>query len=193
MTRAKIVVVLGPALVVAAGWWTFVWNARANEVAAAQERVEVIEDRTATATSRLRKAQEFAAEGAAAQARLATVAGWIPAEPDIAGFVEAHDLLVRSVGVTVRSLSPGPREAATRDASTPAGIASIRVAVNVEGGGGSVESYLRGLYSLSRLVVIDTIKLAPGGEGTVRLDLVLRAFYEDTRSGTPGGRGTFGF
>lgn len=192
MTRSKLAVVVVPVMVVAAGWWVFVWNARSGDLAAAEDRIEVLDSRTVALEGRIERARAFAEAGETAERQRAAVTAWIPEDPDIAGFVEAHDALARTSGVTVRSLSPGPREANAADPNTPRGVGSVRLAINIDGGRAAVDAYLRGLNTLSRLVVVDSVKLAPAGDGLIRVDLVMRAFHEQQDDGT-GTRGGFGF
>jgi Tfp pilus assembly protein PilO len=169
-------------LVVATGWWLFVWNPKVAQVEAMSER----RDAQMVQTQRLRQqmvdVRKYLDGGEAVEREHERVRGWIPPDADLPALIASHDTLARSAPVTVRSFTPQPQDPNDAGAGLPPGVAPLRVNVTVEGSERAADAYLRGLLELPRLIVVDSFRLAPNGDGVVQIDLVLRAFSE-----RPGG------
>jgi len=131
--------------------------------------------------------RELAGKQGAQQSELERMRRLVPPQPDVAGFIlGANDAAARS-GVDWLSVSPAAAVAGAAGAPS-----SIGVSIAVNGSFFTVVDYLRRLEGMGRLVVVDSLQLAPGGglAGPLQLSATLsaRIFTTATAPLAPGAK-----
>ena len=126
------------------------------------------------------------AEAPALQAKVEALRVAVPDSPDLAQFIlDANDAATAS-GVDFLSISPTPPTAGV-DPTQPA---SVNLAIDVDGGYFQVLDYLNRVDDMDRIVVVDSLDLAPQGEeGSstgLSVSLSARMFTTATPAGLPG-------
>lgn len=180
MTGWRRMVLAAPTVVVVIGWWALVWNPKAAEFSAASERRDALTVQSLRLGQQISEVRRYVEGGDAVVRQHERARGWIPADTDLPSLIASHDALARSATVRVRSFTPIPPEPTDSATGLPRDVAALRLNVTVEGTNQAIDTYLAGLFELPRLVVVDTLRLAPNGDGLVQLDLTLRAFSERT-------------
>lgn len=139
---------------------------RVNKELAAAERQE--QELSAT-LDRLRRLE---AQRGDHEAQLARMRRLIPPEPGVGGFILAANHAALTSGVDWVSVAPAAPAAGTGGAPT-----TIALSIGVDGGFFAVLEYLRALEGLERLIVVDSLQLAPGGpvEGALQLSATMSA------------------
>lgn len=195
MTRRNAFLVVAGAVVgVVALWWFFVYAPRGRELD------DVRDDRqAATATQQslratLNRLEEIDRQGPQVDAELARLGDAVPETPDLAGFIVGANRIAVESGIDWLSVAP-----AEPSAEGP-GPATIRLAIQVEGGFFQVLDYLNRLEDLERLVVVDGVTVSAegaedggGGGGTfgqsgapnLSAALTARMFTQATTIGGP--------
>lgn len=118
------------------------------------------------------------------QAQLAQLRRLIPPQPDVAGFIlGANDAAVRA---EVDWVSVAPASPVAGEAGAPS---SIGVSIAVNGEFFALVEYLRRLETMGRLVVVDSLQLAPAGQAgeALRLSATLSARIFTTAGSVPAG------
>jgi len=116
--------------------------------------------------------RQLAVKQGTQQSELERLRRLIPPKPDVAGFIlSANDAAVRS-GVDWLSVSPAAAVAGAAGAPS-----TIAVSMAVNGSFFTVVDYLRFLEGMARLVVVDSLQLAPGGglAGPLQLSATISA------------------
>ncbi len=136
-----------------------------EQVAAAQRQ----EQELRSTLSRLRR---LSSQRELHEAQLERLRHLVPTEPEVAGFIlAANDAAVRS-GVNWVSFSPAPPAP-----GTGGGPSAISVSMAADGDFFTVLDYLRRLEGLDRLVVVDSLQLAPASQagGLLRVNVTMSA------------------
>ena len=116
--------------------------------------------------------RQLAVKQGTQQSELERLRRLVPPQPDVAGFIlSANDAAVRS-GVDWLSVSPAAAVAGAAGAPS-----TIAVSMAVNGSFFTVVDYLRFLEGMARLVVVDSLQLAPGGglAGPLQLSATISA------------------
>jgi Tfp pilus assembly protein PilO len=186
-TRKIVLGAVGAVLALFALWFFLLWGPQGGKLVDAQER----EDAAATTNAelvlrrdRLAAAQE---EAPALQAKVETLRTAVPDDPQLAQFILAANDAASASGVDFLSISPTPPTASV-DPTLPA---SVNLGITVDGGYFQVLDYLNRLSDLDRIVVVDTLGLAPaggedGGPVGLSVSVTARMFTTGTPDGLPG-------
>lgn len=158
MTRNRsIVAVVGGSLLVAL-WYTMLLGWQRSERGRLGSQIEAAERREQELSTTRSELRRLTRDTVARKAELARLAGLVPPDTDVAGFILAANHAAIAAGVDWVSFAPGPTVAGTAGGPT-----SVPVGIEVRGRYPSLVSYLRRLETLDRLVVIDSIQLAAAG------------------------------
>jgi Tfp pilus assembly protein PilO len=183
--RNKNVLIAVVAAVGALLWYVALFAPARTERSALGEQVTAAERKEEELHATRVRLRALEAGRAAHQAQLKRLQRLVPPEADMAGFLlAANHAAVRS-GVDWVSVAP---------AAAVAGVggqpSAIAVSIAVNGGFFTILDYLRILEDLGRLVVVDSLQLAPGGQGAGPLQLSAtisaRIFTSATVAPAPG-------
>lgn len=182
MTRKKMVAIAVLATLGALAWYMALFSPARSERAHLRGKITTAEGTEQELHSTRLRLRAVEAGRGAQQAQLERLRRLIPAQPDVAGFIlGANDAAIRA-GVDWVSVAP-----ASPVADDAGGPSSIGVSIAVNGEFFALVEYLRRLESLGRLVVVDSLQLAPGGQagGGLRLGATLSARIFTTAGTVP--------
>ena len=173
------------AIGVALLWYVALFGPARSERSALVEQVTAAERKEEELHATRVRLRALEAGREAQQAQLERMQRLVPPQADMAGFLlAANDAAVRS-GVDWVSIAPAAAVAGV--AGQPSAIA---VSMAVDGGFFTILDYLRLLEDLGRLVVVDSLQLAPGGQATGPLQLSAtisaRIFTSEVVAPAPG-------
>lgn len=158
MNRRAALITGGTALGLLALWFVLLWGPQGGRLSDAQARLDAAESRNDELELRLGRLQA-AQEGAPARmAELEALRRAVPDDPELAQFILDANQAASESGVDFLSISPN--EPAVGVGGLPPVIA---LSISVTGGYFEVLDYLGRVDDLPRIVVIDSINLAPGG------------------------------
>ena len=186
MTRKITLAAVGASVVLLALWFVLLWGPQGGKLADAEEREEAAAAANAELELRRDRLVAAQAEAPALQAKVEALRVAVPDSPDLAQFIlDANDAATAS-GVDFLSISPTPPAAGT-DPTQPS---AVNLAISVDGGYFQVLDYLNRVDDMDRIVVVDTLDLAPTGEegrtAGLSVSLSARMFTTATPAGLPG-------
>jgi len=164
-----------PGLLVVVLVWQVVWGGMTQDIVSAEETTQSTQDQISVARNQVRSAQAFKDSGDKGTARLQELGVLLPGDAAIAEFILAHDELATRWGVTVTSLSP-EGNGTSRDSSTPGGLGSNSISIQVQGPQDPVINYLLHLHEMPRALSISNLALAQEGDSLVSLSLRLKVY-----------------
>ena len=176
MTRKILLGSVGAALLLLVAWFVLLWGPQGGKLEDARARQDVAVAANGELELRRDRLVAAQADAPALQARVDTLRVAVPDEAQLAQFIlEANEAAAAS-GVDFLSISPSP-PAASLDPLLPS---AVNLAIAVDGGYFQVLDYLNRVDAMDRIVVVDTLALAPGGgEGgpaTLSVSLSARMF-----------------
>ncbi len=156
--KARIAIVAALLLVVVLiAWNALLFGPAGESVDKAKTRVDTAQQTETALKAQLNALREIAKQGPEFQAKLDRLNTAVPVKTDLEGFIRsAQDLKVKA-GVDWVSIQPATPVAGV-------GPSEIRMQIVVSGGFFQVLDYLNRLEALQRIVVVDTINVAAGGE-----------------------------
>jgi Tfp pilus assembly protein PilO len=159
-SRAVIAVAVMGAIVVFYGWNSVFLGPRNQARAAVRKELSAAGQQEQDLRANMAQLRRLAADTKSREAELARLGRLVPANADMAGAILALDEAAKQAQVGMASLVPSPLAAAAAG-----GPATVSVAMTIDGTFDQIFDFLRRLESLDRLVVIDSLQLAAGGNG----------------------------
>ena len=186
MTRKITLVAVGASIALLALWFVLLWGPQGGKLADAEEREEAAAAANAELELRRDRLVAAQADAPALQAKVEALRVAVPDSPDLAQFILDANDAATAAGVDFLSISPTP-PAPSADPTQPA---VVNLAIDVDGGYFQVLDYLNRVDDMDRIVVVDTLDLAPEGEGGrttgLSVSLSARMFTTATPAGLPG-------
>ena len=186
MTRKITLVAVGASIALLALWFVLLWGPQGGKLADAEEREEAAAAAIAELERRRHRLVAAQADAPALQAKVEALRVAVPDSPDLAQFILDANDAATAAGVDFLSISPTP-PAPSADPTQPA---VVNLAIDVDGGYFQVLDYLNRVDDMDRIVVVDSLDLAPQGEeGTstgLSVSLSARMFTTATPAGLPG-------
>ncbi|MEW6473289.1 MAG: type 4a pilus biogenesis protein PilO [Actinomycetota bacterium] len=159
-SRAVIALVVMAGLVLLYGWNNFFLAPKAEAKAKLHKQLAAARQQEADLRRNLAELRKLANDTQAREAELARLGRLIPADADIAGAILTLNETAHQARVAWSSFVPSPPTPAT------GGPMSIGISMRVSGTFQQIFDYLRRLEQLDRLVVVDSLQLSPGAEGS---------------------------
>lgn len=178
------------AVLVIALWWFFVYSGLSSKASDVSDDIDSARAEQTTLRSQLAELEAIEAQGPEIAAQLTQLQQKLPANPDLASFLDITTQIERDSQVSFVSVAPG-------DPAQAGSVATIPLTIVVEGGYFEVLDYLRRIEELPRLVVVDGISLtagsSDGGEEaasptdapTIQVTLTARMFSLSLQTTTP--------
>jgi len=180
--RNKVVAITAAAFLGALLWYMALFSPARSERAQLRGKITAAEGKERTLHSTRARLRALEAGRGAQQTQLEQLRRAIPPQPDVAGFILGANHAAVGSGVDWVSVAP-----ASPVAGAPGEPSSISVSIAVNGEFFALVDYLRVLESLGRLVVVDSLQLASGGQagGPLRLSATLSARIFTTAGSVP--------
>lgn len=178
------------AVLVIALWWFFVYSGLSSKASDVTDDIDAAQAEQTTLRNQLAELEAIEAQGPEIEAQLTQLQQKLPANPDLASFLDITTQIERDSQVSFVSVAPG-------DPTQAGSVATIPLTIVVEGGYFEVLEYLRRIEELPRLVVVDGISLTAGGASeagaeasptdapSIQVTLTARMFSLSTVSTTP--------
>lgn len=156
-------------------WYFLLWSPRQAEIEAAQQRTEAAEGLAATLEAEIQRLQAAQRDEPLKQARRAELQAAAPDEPALGQFILDVNAAANASGIDFLTISQTPPAA-----PESGGLSVIALNFSVQGGYFQVLDFMNRLTDLPRVVVIDSVNLAPGQEGRLSATLGSRMFTTAT-------------
>jgi Tfp pilus assembly protein PilO len=168
---------IAAALAVLVLWFLFLWSPQGSKLSDAEDRTDAAESEQQELQARIDRLQSLQQDEPQKRAQLENLRVAIPDEPNLAQFILDANAAANASGINFLSISPSPPVAVSGPGAAPspttpgapaAGTAPavINLQMSVSGGYFQVVDFINRLNGLPRLVVIDTLTLATGGQAT---------------------------
>jgi type IV pilus assembly protein PilO len=158
--RPIILVTVVVVALVAAGWYALLIRPQSARLSEMESKATTLQSQQAGLEARLTALKKAEQSQPQRLATLAQLTSAIPPTTDIADFINQVNALAGTSGVALHSLSPSQPAA-----SKTGPYSEVNVSLSLTGSYSSTISFLDGLYSLPRLVVVDTLNISAGGGG----------------------------
>jgi Tfp pilus assembly protein PilO len=179
--RAVIAMAVMGALVLFYGWNSFFLAPRSRAKAAVAKQLATAQNNEQELRQSLAQLRKLADNTKAREAELARFATLVPSDPDLPGAILTLNDTARQAGVQWSSFTPG-----SPAPNAGGGPVTLSITMHIGGTFGQVYDYLHRLETLDRLVVVDSLQLAGGGNnGQSKLDAEVRARMFAAGTGSP--------
>jgi Tfp pilus assembly protein PilO len=158
--KAVIALAVMGALVALYGWNSVFLGPRNKARAAVAKELSAARQTERDLRTNMAQLRKLAADTRAREAELAGFGRLIPADADMDGAILALDTAAKEAQVNMAAFVPSPPAA-----GAGGGPATVSVAMTIDGTFDQIFDYLGRVESLDRLVVIDSLQLAGGGNG----------------------------
>jgi Tfp pilus assembly protein PilO len=160
-SRAVIALAVMGAIVALYGWNTVFLGPRNKARAEVKQELSAARRTEQDLRSNMAQLRRLAADTKSREAELASLGRLVPADADMDGAILALDAAAKQAQVSMAALVPSPPAA-----GTGGGPATVSLSLTIDGTFDQIFDYLRRVETLDRLVVIDSLQLAGGGNGT---------------------------
>ena len=161
MNRRPVVIAAAVSVAIIGLWWVFLFSPAGDDLAAAEERRETAENQLVTLREQRDRLALLVEQRPFFQAELESLRAAVPEQDDLAGIILSIDEASQASGVTFETF--GASEPAVPDAF---GLSPVQIQVSGNGGYFQVLDFVNRLNRIHRIVVIDNITLAAGGDET---------------------------
>jgi Tfp pilus assembly protein PilO len=158
--KAVIALAVMGALVAFYGWNSLFLGPRNRARAAVQKELSAARQQEQDLRANMAKLRRMATDTKSREAELVALGRLVPADADMDGAILALDDAAKQAQVSMTSLVPSPPAA-----GVGGGPATVGLAMTIDGTFDQIFDYLGRLETLDRLVVIDSLQLAGGGNG----------------------------
>ena len=159
-SRAVIALAVMGAMVALYGWNSVFLGPRDRDRAAVQKELSAARQEEQDLRANMAQLRKLAADTKSREAELAGLGRLVPADADMDGAILALDDAAKQAQVSMATFIPSPPAA-----GAAGGPATVGLAMTIDGTFDQIFGYLRRLETLDRLVVIDSLQLAGGGNG----------------------------
>ena len=158
-SRAVIALAVMGAVVALYGWNAVFLGPRNKARTAVQTELSAARQQEQDLRANMAQLRKLAADTKSREAELAGLGRLVPADADMDGAILALDDAAKQAQVNMTTLVP------SLPAAVAGGPATVGLAMTIDGTFDQIFDYLRRLETLDRLVVIDSLQLAGGGNG----------------------------
>ncbi|HEV8627011.1 MAG TPA: type 4a pilus biogenesis protein PilO [Acidimicrobiia bacterium] len=160
-SRAVVALAVMGAIIAAYGWNSVFLGPRNKARTAVHNELSAARQQEQDLRQNMAQLRKLGAETQSREAELTRLGRLVPADADLAGAILALDETAKQAQVTMGSLIPSPSAA-----TAGGGPATLGVTMTIDGTFDQIYDYLSRVETLDRLVVIDSVQLAGGGNGT---------------------------
>ena len=160
-SRAVVALAVMGAVIAAYGWNSVFLAPRNKARTSVHTELSAARQQEQDLRQNMAQLRKLAAETQSREAELTRLGRLVPADADLAGAILALDETAKQAQVAMGSLIPSPAAA-----TAAGGPATLSVTMTIDGTFDQIYDYLSRVEALDRLVVIDSLQLAGGGNGT---------------------------
>lgn len=156
-TRQQVIVAAVAAVVVTALFFFVLLKPKLNEISTTRSDVQTARAEQDTLNTQLAHLKDVKMNAPETMAKLAALSQYVPATPDLPGFIQQVQNAATASSIDLQSIAPSP----PTDVSGASGVQSIAVTLNVQAGFFRIEDFLARLENLQRAVEVRAISLSP--------------------------------
>jgi len=170
-------------VVLAAAWYLAVYRPSSAKVNAAHKAYASAASQVRQLDSQVASLQALEVHIPADKARLASLDAAVPTSENLRGLLDQLHALATSTGTELTTVTPSPPQSATgnQSSATPApstkGLQEIPVTMAASGTYGQLTSFMSGLASLQRSMVIQSVSISSSTSGQLTASLSTQVFY----------------
>lgn len=170
-------------VVLAAGWYFAVYRPSSAKIATAHKAYASAASQVSRLDSQVASLQALEVHIPADKARLASLDAEVPTTENLRGLLDQLHALATSTGTELTTVTPSPPRSATTSqssstaATSSTGLQEIPVSMAASGTYGQLTSFMSGLTSLQRSMVIQSVAISSGTAGKLVASLSTQVFY----------------
>ncbi|HLW18135.1 MAG TPA: type 4a pilus biogenesis protein PilO [Actinomycetota bacterium] len=187
-TRRQLIVAGVIAVVVTALFFLFLLKPKLNDISKTRSDVATARAEQDTLNTQLAHLQDVKKNAPATMAKLAALSQYVPATPDLPGFIQQVQDAATASSIDLQSIAPSPPAAVT----SSNGVETISVTLTCQAGYFRIEDFLARLENLQRAVEVRAISLSPiqspvSSELVLSSTISLTMFVATPNASTGGG------
>jgi len=156
-TRRQIIIAAVAAVVVTALFFLVLLKPKLSEISTTRSDVQTARAEEDTLNTQLAHLRDIKKNAPETMAKLAALSQYVPATPDLPGFIQQVQNAATASGVDLQSIAPSP----PTDVSNASGVQAIAVTLTAQAGFFRIEDFLARLENLQRAVEVRAISLSP--------------------------------
>jgi len=156
-TRRQLLIAGVTAVVVTALFFLFLLKPKLNEISNTRSDVATARAEQDTLNTQLAHLQDVKRNAPATTAKLAALSQFVPATPDLPGFIQQVQDAATASSIDLQSIAPSPPAAVTGSS----GVETISVTLTCQAGYFRIEDFLAHLENLQRAVEVRALSLSP--------------------------------
>lgn len=156
-TRRQLIIAGVVAVVVTALFFLFLLSPKLKDISKTRDDVQTARAEQDTLNTQLAHLKDVKKNAPETTAKLAALSQYVPATPDLPGFIQQVQNAATESGIDLQSIAPSPP--ATVTGST--GVQTISVTLTCQAGYFRIEDFLARLENLQRAVEVRAISLSP--------------------------------
>jgi len=172
--RALLFGVLGSVVLILL-WYFLLWSPRQSAIEEATKRADAAESQEASLQAEIKRLQAAQRDEPLKQARRAELQAAAPDDPALGQFILDVNAAANASGIDFMTISPTPPAV-----GGGGGLSVINLTFSIAGGYFQVLDFMNRLTDLQRLVVIDSVSLAPSEAGRLTAGIGARMFTTST-------------
>ena len=156
-TRRQLVIAAVAAVVVTALFFLLLLKPKLNDISTTRSDVATARAEQDTLNAQLGHLQDVKKNAPATMAKLAALSQYVPATPDLPGFIQQVQDAATQSSIDLQSIAPSP----PADVTSSSGVQTISVTLTCQAGYFRIEDFLSRLENLQRAVEVRAISLSP--------------------------------
>ena len=156
-TRRQVIVAAVAAVVVTALFFFVLLKPKLNEISKIRSDVQTARAEEDTLNTQLAHIRDVKKNAPETMAKLAALSQYVPATPDLPGFIQQVQNAATASTVDLQSIAPSP----PADVNNASGVQAIAVTLTAQAGFFRIEDFLARLENLQRAVEVRAISLSP--------------------------------
>lgn len=149
-------------------WFFLLWSPRQGQIAEARQQTEAAQAQAAALEAEIQRLQAAQRDEPLKQARRAELQAAVPDDPALGQFILDVNAAANASGIEFMTISPSPPIV-----PDGGGLSVINLTFSISGGYFQVLDFMNRLTDLPRVVVIDSVNVAPEGTGSGTLAVSL--------------------
>lgn len=170
-------------VVLTAAWYLAIYRPASAKITSAHKAYAAAAAQIHSLDAQVASLQSLEARIPADKARLASLDAALPTTPNLRALLDQLHALATSTATQLTTVSPSPpqpantTQAPAKPGGTPTGLQKIGITMSATGTYQQLTSFLSGLTSLQRSLVIQSVSISGGATGKLSVSLATQVFY----------------
>ena len=173
LRNRTMLLIIGGALVVLLIWFVAYFSPSGKQLSSVNAQTVSAQTQQAQLNEQLARLKVYANQAGALLQLSNRLTAALPSTTDIYDYITELSNAANATGVTILSVSPDT------PTSTPGKVTLIPVQVSTQGSYDQMLAFMKALYALPRLTIMNSVQLSGGGSGTNRSTQLSASFDMD--------------